>query len=78
MTKFIQVKKEDSALTEELLVQLLKSSQLVFLTGGAGSGKTYLLKRVVKLFRDVAILAPTGIAAFNVAGQTIHSFFRFP
>ena len=51
----------------------------VFLTGRAGTGKTTLLRK----FREIAgentiVLAPTGIAAMNVGGQTIHSFFRFP
>ena len=51
----------------------------IFLTGRAGTGKTTLLRR---LLADVGnksvILAPTGIAAMNAGGQTIHGFFRFP
>ena len=51
----------------------------VFVTGRAGTGKSTLLRR----FRresdtKVAVVAPTGIAALNVEGETIHSFFRFP
>lgn len=50
-----------------------------FLTGNAGTGKTTLIQQ----FRDktkkrIVVLAPTGIAAFNVGGKTIHSFFHFP
>lgn len=50
-----------------------------FITGRAGTGKSTLLR----LFRDttkkkVVTLAPTGIAALNIEGQTIHSFFKFP
>lgn len=50
----------------------------VFITGKAGTGKSTLLE----YFRDntnkkVIVLAPTGVAAVNVKGQTIHSFFRF-
>lgn len=50
----------------------------VFITGRAGTGKSTLLD----YFRNttakkVAVLAPTGVAALNVKGQTIHSFFRF-
>ena len=50
----------------------------VFITGRAGTGKSTLLE----YFRDttrkqVAILAPTGVAALNVRGQTVHSFCRF-
>ena len=56
-----------------------KSERSVFVTGRAGTGKSTLLQ----LFRNttrkrVAVLAPTGIAALNVRGQTIHSFFAFP
>ena len=50
----------------------------IFITGKAGTGKSTLLQ----YFRDhtiknVVILAPTGVAAVNIKGQTIHSFFRF-
>lgn len=50
----------------------------IFITGKAGTGKSTLLE----YFRDhttknVVVLAPTGVAAVNVKGQTIHSFFRF-
>ncbi|MBP6795158.1 MAG: AAA family ATPase, partial [Saprospiraceae bacterium] len=50
-----------------------------FVTGKAGTGKSTLLQ----LFKDttrkrVAVVAPTGIAALNVRGQTIHSFFGLP
>ncbi len=51
----------------------------LFITGRAGTGKSTLLsliKRTTK--RNAAVLAPTGIAALNVGGQTIHSFFKLP
>lgn len=51
----------------------------VFLTGRAGTGKTTLLRAFMEEAGDAAIvLAPTGIAAMNAGGQTIHSFFKFP
>ena len=55
-----------------------ESGESVFITGRAGTGKSTLLQ----YFRDhtrkkIAVLAPTGVAAINVRGQTIHSFFRF-
>jgi ATP-dependent DNA helicase PIF1 len=51
----------------------------VFLTGRAGTGKTTLLRAFMEEAGDTAIvLAPTGIAAMNAGGQTIHSFFKFP
>jgi ATP-dependent DNA helicase PIF1 len=50
----------------------------VFLTGGAGAGKSTLLGHFVEHYDGVfAILAPTGVAALRVQGQTIHSFFGF-
>lgn len=56
-----------------------KTNESVFLTGRAGTGKSTLLR----LFRNttkkkIVVLAPTGLAALNVQGQTIHSFFGFP
>lgn len=58
---------------------LEKSANSLFITGKAGTGKSTLLQ----LFRNTtkkkcAVLAPTGVAALNVQGQTIHSFFGFP
>jgi hypothetical protein len=50
-----------------------------FLTGRAGTGKTTFLKSVQTLVsKKFIVLAPTGIAAINAGGETIHSFFRFP
>jgi ATP-dependent DNA helicase PIF1 len=54
------------------------SSRHLFLTGKAGTGKSTLLdyfRHTTK--KAVAVLAPTGVAALNVQGQTIHSFFGF-
>ncbi|MFN0034449.1 MAG: ATP-dependent RecD-like DNA helicase [Saprospiraceae bacterium] len=58
---------------------LEKTDTHLFVTGKAGTGKSTLLQ----LFRNtshkkMAVLAPTGVAALNVQGQTIHSFFGFP
>ena len=55
-----------------------ESDNNVFITGRAGTGKSTLLE----YFRDttgknIAVLAPTGVAAVNVKGQTVHSFFNF-
>lgn len=54
------------------------TSKNLFITGKAGTGKSTLLtyfRRHTK--KKVVILAPTGVAALNVQGQTIHSFFKF-
>lgn len=51
----------------------------LFVTGRAGTGKSTLLRCLRDLVHDeMAIVAPTGLAAVNVGGQTIHSFFGFP
>lgn len=57
---------------------LENTSRNIFITGKAGTGKSTLLQ----YYRDhttknVAVLAPTGVAAVNIKGQTVHSFFRF-
>lgn len=52
---------------------------LVFLTGKAGTGKTTFIHYFrEKTNKRIAVVAPTGVAALNISGQTIHSFFRFP
>ena len=51
----------------------------VFLTGKAGTGKSTFLRYIcTKTKKKYVVLAPTGIAAVNVGGQTMHSFFRIP
>jgi len=56
-----------------------ETKQSVFLTGKAGTGKTTLLKEIVNsTHKNTVIVAPTGIAALNAGGVTIHSFFHFP
>lgn len=59
------------------LVQFTNSS--VFLTGKAGTGKSTFLKYVCKnTKKKYVVLAPTGIAAINAGGSTLHSFFKLP
>ena len=53
----------------------------LFITGKAGTGKTVLLKEINKMYagkKVVAVLAPTGVAAKNAGGFTMHSFLRLP
>ena len=55
------------------------SSQNIFLTGKAGTGKTTFLKYVKEnCSKQTAVVAPTGVAAINAGGITIHSFFQLP
>src|SRR5262244_2083679 len=52
--------------------------QHVFLTGRAGTGKSTLLQHFRATTRKrLVVIAPTGVAAINVHGQTIHAFFGF-
>lgn len=56
-----------------------ETNQSFFLTGQAGTGKSTLLKHILSTSKkSVVVLAPTGIAATNVGGVTIHAFFKFP
>jgi len=58
---------------------LEKSRDCFFVTGDAGTGKSTLLKYFrMHSNKNMVVLAPTGVAAINVRGQTIHSFFNFP
>ncbi|MEJ2226620.1 MAG: DEAD/DEAH box helicase [Alphaproteobacteria bacterium] len=59
--------------------QASDSREAIFITGRAGTGKSTLLRCLrLNLPQKTAVLAPTGLAAINVQGQTIHSFFGFP
>ena len=51
----------------------------IFLTGKAGTGKTTFLKYCKENeTKNTAVIAPTGVAAMNAGGTTIHSFFQLP
>ncbi len=60
--------------------ELMEStSDNIFITGRAGTGKSTLLQYFRKnTEKNIAVIAPTGVAALNVGGQTIHSFFKLP
>lgn len=61
----------------EEFIQLTNCS--VFLTGKAGTGKTTMLRQIREVaFKQTAVVAPTGVAAINAGGTTIHSFFQLP
>ncbi len=70
---------EPSADFDRALTLIEGGDEHVFITGRAGTGKTTLLNLLRdETPRNVAVVAPTGLAAINVGGQTIHSFFRLP
>lgn len=64
----------------QLAVELVnQSSRNIFLTGKAGTGKTTFLKYIREnCLKQMAVVAPTGVAAINAGGVTIHSFFQLP
>lgn len=64
----------------QLAIQLVnQSNRNIFLTGKAGTGKTTFLKYIRENSpKQMAIVAPTGVAAINAGGVTIHSFFQLP
>ncbi len=56
-----------------------QTNRSVFLTGKAGTGKTTLLKEIIQTtHKNTVVVAPTGIAALNAGGVTIHSMFQLP
>lgn len=56
-----------------------QTNRSVFLTGKAGTGKTTLLKEIIRTtHKNTVVVAPTGIAALNAGGVTIHSMFQLP
>lgn len=62
------------------VINLLKKRN-VFLTGGAGVGKSYLTSNIISGYKrdskSVVVLGSTGISAVSIGGQTVHSFFGF-
>lgn len=64
---------------EEALRLMGGKAPFVFITGRAGTGKSTLLRYFCETTKQaIPVLAPTGVAALNVDGETIHRFFRFP
>ncbi|HOX96016.1 MAG TPA: AAA family ATPase [Candidatus Woesebacteria bacterium] len=65
--------------SKEALSIMENSWDHIFLTGNAGTGKSTLLDHFrQQTKKNIAVVAPTGVAAVNVKGETIHSFFLFP
>ena len=59
---------------------LADRTPVIFVTGRAGTGKSHFIRALVEQDPQLpqAVLAPTGLAAMNIGGQTVHSFFGFP
>lgn len=68
-----------SAEANYVLQFINQTNKSIFLTGKAGTGKTTLLKEIIKTtHKNTVVVAPTGIAALNAGGVTIHSLFQLP
>ena len=68
-----------SELKEVLDLLANQPPPVLFVTGSAGTGKSTLIQIIrQQLKKNLAVVAPTGVAALRVGGQTIHAFFRFP
>ena len=67
---------------QEFFLSTVKAGENAFLTGKAGTGKSYVVKEAMRILKEagkkVAAIAPTGVAANNVGGATIHSLFALP
>lgn len=73
----MKIEKDKEFLLAEKYVQ--ETGVSVFLTGKAGAGKTTFLRHIVdETTKRCAVVAPTGVAAVNAGGVTIHSFFQLP
>jgi ATP-dependent exoDNAse (exonuclease V) alpha subunit len=69
----------ESAEQREVMRCIRETSTSLYVTGPAGSGKSTLIKRIsAETGKNIVVLAPTGIAAVNAGGETIHSFCRLP
>ncbi len=63
----------------EVREQIGKGTPLILVTGGAGTGKSTFIRWLEEQYRgEILISAPTGIAALNIGGRTIHSLCQFP
>jgi len=64
----------------ELAASFVKNTnRSIFLTGKAGTGKTTFLKHIVEsAVKNTVVAAPTGVAAINAGGVTLHSLFQLP
>ncbi len=71
---------QDTGSLTDILSQFINTTnQHIFLTGKAGTGKTTFLRNIAKsTHKNIVIAAPTGVAAINAGGVTLHSLFQMP
>ncbi|SFK33904.1 ATP-dependent DNA helicase [Succinivibrio dextrinosolvens] len=63
---------------QKYVLELLKTGENVFISGSAGTGKSYVLRKFIQQTSNVVVTASTGIAAVNVEGCTLHSLLSLP
>lgn len=78
-----EVKKQSKSIQLDIrgeqAISLVKKGANLFITGKAGTGKTTLIREILnQVNKKIAVVAPTGVAAKNAIGITIHSFLRLP
>jgi uncharacterized protein YpbB/GTPase SAR1 family protein len=70
---------EISGIAQKVITFVNQTQRSIFLTGKAGTGKTTLLSQIVSsTYKRTVVVAPTGIAALNAKGVTVHSMFQLP
>lgn len=62
----------------QVVEEIKRGTPATFVTGRAGTGKSTMIRFLLQKIPNCVVVAPTGIAAINVGGVTIHSFFGFP
>lgn len=78
-TKHVKMEYNKNSIQHLALNFINRTNRHIFLTGKAGTGKTTFLRHLKKqTHKNIAIVAPTGIAAINAGGVTIHSMFQLP
>ncbi len=70
----------DLTVSQQKALKILESGVNVFLTGEAGTGKSYVLREYIRRNREknIIVCAPTGVAAINIGGSTLHRVFGVP
>lgn len=64
---------------DDVIEMVEKTNRSIFITGKAGTGKTTMLRKIVaRGYKKTVVVAPTGVAAINAEGVTIHSLFQIP
>jgi hypothetical protein len=65
-------------LEQRMAFEAVKAGWNIFITGGGGVGKSFLIDVISTYLKGVILTAPTGMSALNISGQTVHSFFGLP